>query len=564
MRGRAFRVIAWAVVPIGWVWSGFGGVTEAVLFAAAIALVPPSVCLGWTILVSASVAVADPILHAGELVPADLGRWVLPAAVAGALLDSGARALLRQPASAPLPWARPWLRACIRTAAAVVAVVAAAATLDREVPLERAGSWAVLFAWLTWRLRTGPRQDATAASILRTGALTAALVVTSTVVSLGGLELGARLLLPEPPDMLGIYARHPEYVFLLAPNGRGHHRIALPEGKSKRIDFATSSQGLRDVEYSDKAPGEYRIAMLGDSFTMGHTTAPADSIPKQLEVRLREASPGREVRVLNCGLGGAGPLQELGMLRERALPLEPDAVILQIFPMNDIGNALESAGKHLRAYAPLWLEAVDVYRYGDRLAYRLDTALRRRSHAYRALCLATSRRWIVRAGNRCRLLTPPTAKRPPSVNRPYVLEADLAEGYPELDEAFSLFQRCVLEIRDECRVRGIPFMAYCIPGIPQIFDDRWQAVLQEIPSPDLYDRGKSLRMTEEFLLREGIPFVSVLEPLRACGGVRETHYLEDGHLSERGNGVVAEVLAEYVLASDEFFPPFDSPPSVKE
>jgi hypothetical protein len=45
-----------------------------------------------------------------------------------------------------------------------------------------------------------------------------------------------------------------------------------------------SSIGFRDREYGEKEPGEYRILMLGDSFTVGHAvTNDSDTIPKLLE-----------------------------------------------------------------------------------------------------------------------------------------------------------------------------------------------------------------------------------------------------------------------------------------
>jgi hypothetical protein len=76
--------------------------------------------------------------------------------------------------------------------------------------------------------------------------------------------------------------------------------------------------------------------MSGDSFTMSHAVEAEDAIPQNLARPLMANCVGKDISVLNAGCDAGGPLQELGTLCEVGLALEPDLVILQVYPGNDI------------------------------------------------------------------------------------------------------------------------------------------------------------------------------------------------------------------------------------
>jgi tetratricopeptide (TPR) repeat protein len=77
-----------------------------------------------------------------------------------------------------------------------------------------------------------------------------------------------------------------------------------------------------------KAPGEFRVFCIGGSGVRSDAFMDPDgSFPFMLWVYLRDAMPDRMVRVLNCGGGGMGSVQNLEVLRE-IVDYEPDLIVV--------------------------------------------------------------------------------------------------------------------------------------------------------------------------------------------------------------------------------------------
>jgi lysophospholipase L1-like esterase len=86
------------------------------------------------------------------------------------------------------------------------------------------------------------------------------------------------------------------------------------------------------------------VIVLGDSITFGNSLALADTFSAQLQQRL--VSQGRNVEILNFGVGGYDTLQEVSLLEIRGLKYRPSLVVLA-YCLNDIGIASVSL-EHLQ------------------------------------------------------------------------------------------------------------------------------------------------------------------------------------------------------------------------
>ncbi len=136
----------------------------------------------------------------------------------------------------------------------------------------------------------------------------------------GAVRLGAYDPLVSEQGLLGAETRRDDCVqpaahmgYELAPGGCG-----------------ANSLGFKDREPPDAKPlGSKRVLVLGDSIT--EQRAYVDMLELMLEQRLEP-----EVDVWNMGVTGYSVLNELELLRHRALELEPDMVILQLC-LNDFG-----------------------------------------------------------------------------------------------------------------------------------------------------------------------------------------------------------------------------------
>ena len=157
----------------------------------------------------------------------------------------------------------------------------------------------------------------------------AALVCGSTLGMVLLLELGVRLLQPQP---LAAVSRSARLGWTHKPN-----TDIVYERSEFRIPVHFSSAGLRDGEYPFVKPaGTARIAWFGDSFVEA-VQVPADSCAEtRLEAHLQSHPPDtRRWEVLNFGVSGYGTCQQLLLLEEQGLRFEPDVVLSQLY-FNDL------------------------------------------------------------------------------------------------------------------------------------------------------------------------------------------------------------------------------------
>jgi lysophospholipase L1-like esterase len=101
---------------------------------------------------------------------------------------------------------------------------------------------------------------------------------------------------------------------------------------------AVSPQKTRDrVVEIPKPPGTFRILLLGDSIALGQQVRRSETFAQRLELALD--SPERRVEVVNAGVNGYTPYNELHYFLEVGRSFEPD-LVLAAFCMNDVVDPL--------------------------------------------------------------------------------------------------------------------------------------------------------------------------------------------------------------------------------
>jgi lysophospholipase L1-like esterase len=108
-------------------------------------------------------------------------------------------------------------------------------------------------------------------------------------------------------------------------------------------DIAINSAGVRDGELGPKAPDERRIVVLGDSLVLAVQVPLRQTFCKLMEARLNARSNGLRYRVINAGVQGYGPVEEVLFYERVVAPLDPDLVVLVTFVANDAVEAYEQA-----------------------------------------------------------------------------------------------------------------------------------------------------------------------------------------------------------------------------
>ncbi len=108
--------------------------------------------------------------------------------------------------------------------------------------------------------------------------------------------------------------------------------------------ISTNAQGVRDADIGPKPPGERRVVVLGDSLVLAVQVPREATFCARLEARLNASAPaGVRYRVINAGVQGYGPVEELLFYRRVASRFDADLVLVATFVANDAVEAVDAA-----------------------------------------------------------------------------------------------------------------------------------------------------------------------------------------------------------------------------
>lgn len=357
--------------------------------------------------------------------------------------------------------------------------------------------------------------------------------IAATAVVLGIVELGLRLALGAPTGAFDF----------LAPNTS--HGL-YPPNLSKRSDWGpvpsllhTNELGLRATRLGSLGSrSKGRIITVGDSVTHGFFVDDADSWPFVLQERLdEEVGPGWQV--LNAARGGASLPKELAILREIALPLEPDIVVLT-FVTNDISDlrdkkhetphrhALEFRAENLAPWelAGIWLATktalgetlLSAYWDGFVRTQRVETVA------------LSPERYAIAGGEQFSANAARFSKQHALSEGIVLVEGFSADTQELVDRYVTLLRAFVAE----CRAAGAQPVLVYFPAYPQV-----------------YAPGTPLRIRDvlqEEAARLEIPFLDLTTAFRREGENRVLHLAPvDFHLNPAGNRVFADAVFEFLL-----------------
>jgi hypothetical protein len=128
------------------------------------------------------------------------------------------------------------------------------------------------------------------------------------------------------------------------PEIRGLFEVAKPNvrGRMGGVLFETNRFGFRGPERSlEKPAGTFRVALIGDSVTMGYGVLYEDTYAARIEGALAELRPGTRFEVINVGLSGLASGAVIDRFEELAIRFDPDLVVYG-YTLNDI------EGEHYR------------------------------------------------------------------------------------------------------------------------------------------------------------------------------------------------------------------------
>ena len=352
-----------------------------------------------------------------------------------------------------------------------------------------------------------------------------ALIAAILAVQFAGFEIALRMWgsSEAAPAFQGLFENDPVIGYRLKPGAR--IRFATAEFETEiRINAA----GVRDdEEIGEKAPNERRILILGDSLVLSVQVPFQQTFCELLEQRLNSRGSPIHYRVINGGVQGYGPVQELLFLRSLLPVVKPDLVVETLFVGNDLEDAVGAAALLEGGQRPI-TETVR-----EAMTTRLRRTVRRSMvlQVLRVRVLAATERFTRTAG-------PP---EPP-------LQSYAAKPAPRIGSGLAIIRRVVEQMQEEARAAGARTAVALMPARFQVNDVDYANLRDAVSQAG----GTLLRdaagdRIDEVLRDLPVPRFDALPALRAAGP--DVFFLQTVHLTPRGHQIVAEALERFLRDS---------------
>jgi len=282
-----------------------------------------------------------------------------------------------------------------------------------------------------------------------------------------------------------------------------------------------------------KKPGEWRILVVGDSFSENQAL-PVESIyPNVLEERLKAKYPDRLFTVVNAGMAGWGLWDFHDYLRDWLPVIEPDVVIVAVSTSSKILNDASPKAprkKTILAGLPVNADAS----LTDRIAWAawfLNQQLECHSHAFIAFrrCTNFLFEWL-RIGKIPGFS--PLVKYPAMLNKFFKPTAAVIQN-----------------IKSLCDTRHIAFALLHVPSWYECMaDELWLKV--QIERPEVYhlDVKRPSQMIKKIAEAVDAPLYNPCEELSRSS--EPPYFPVFWHWNETGNRIVAEGLQRFLEAQN--------------
>jgi hypothetical protein len=320
--------------------------------------------------------------------------------------------------------------------------------------------------------------------------------------------------------------------------------VYVPEA-GRRVRLRFNHDGFRGPDRPlEKPPGVRRIAVLGDSMIASLGVDEEQTMVCQLEKLLNRESRGPRWEVLNFGVAGASPGQELVLYRELASRYHPDIVIDTFFVGNDLADNCRRLSNNPRIYFDLDEEgrlrgaALSAGKVG------LSQFLNHYSRFYV---------WQKDAVNALRHIF--TYQNGVMESGQWVFYTQPGGDY---DYAWRISEEIVREFQREAARHGSLFLQVVLPSCEQIYADSFQILKSRGgPQAPAFDPDYPDRRLGALCRQAGIPFLTMTADFRAAAPHASSHveaewlFLQGyGHFSPCGNELCARAVHRVLSQGD--------------
>jgi peptidoglycan/LPS O-acetylase OafA/YrhL len=340
------------------------------------------------------------------------------------------------------------------------------------------------------------------------------------------LEVGFTYLHPLEVSRWGEYPAlqiHPTRVYGLKPN-------QVTRLKYNNYDYIlqTNSLGLPGEEVSIEMPEgiAHRILVIGDAFTMPEGMVYNQAYPFLLQKMLSDVTKPERIEVINAGVTGYGPVEQLPQLRELVPLLKPDIVVYQLF---------------VNEFQEVQLEPED--RQAN-IGFKPDHRPRYRGFIENSQAIANLRRLQTNIKEVIEK-KPASWRYPKSLigfyekeNNPYFENENLLRLQSYLEQMVSV-----------CQTGNAAFIIYFVPAAVAVSPPHEISYLPMDLNPQdatLYDLSKPFGYLRQISSQLSIPVVD-LTPYLKNYSHQPVYFRESWHWNQDGHHAVAEAIRDDLI-----------------
>jgi len=312
------------------------------------------------------------------------------------------------------------------------------------------------------------------------------------------------------------------------------------------IRTKTNNLGFRGEDVPErKDPSEFRIVMLGDSFTLGTGVSDEDTFWRLLEKRLN-GTDGKRFRVISTGISSYSPILEYITLKRNIDALKPDLVIMN-FDMSDLLN--EYVYRKIAVFGeggePEKVSGIEEYT-------KAKTSITKKASdwMYRHLFLSTALVELYRthiAGEP--KLEEMDVENTVTRERASMLEHTLTKSdYEDFDGIMTGIEDSILRTKALCESYGCGFILTTYPYGHQVSPDEWMpGRYRYLESADFGISDRTVDELARFSAANGIPFLNTFPDFRAYSGKEKLYFSHDPHWTPAGQKIMADALYNFLI-----------------
>ena len=343
-----------------------------------------------------------------------------------------------------------------------------------------------------------------------------------TIVFLAGsVELFARWMFPQ----LGTGAAGEDCMVFTDPTtgtrGIPNCRVMEKIAEGELLQYRFNNKGFRtDQDFGPKAPGTYRIVMLGTSMTMGMRVPVEKTFAALLPQEISRRT-GRKVELYNEAMAYR-PSEVVADHFGEVLKAEPD-MILWTLNIGDVATQTE----------------VNMLPIHDRQSPFIIRAWHRAVQAYNAMSVIDMIRYLFRHTRTSVMLTHFLySNKSLYVNASILGNLYVSEPTPEQKMWLLQFDKDFARIENQARNAGALMVVAPLPDHAQTD----MILTQDLPpGVDPYRFYEGLR---SIVMKHGGTYVDILPAIRSKPDFQYGYFNAEGHPNRLGHAILAEIYAQ--------------------